>query len=45
MCLQDIICWVSVEGLLEELLVEVVTDETGRSTENEETVKTVKQHH
>lgn len=37
---EDIVGRVSVEGLLEELLVEVVTNETDGSTENEETVQT-----
>jgi hypothetical protein len=38
---EDVICRVSVERLLEELLVEVVTDETDGSTQYEETVQTI----
>lgn len=37
---QDVVRGVSVQGLLEQLLVEEVTDETGRSSENEQTVQT-----
>jgi hypothetical protein len=37
---QDVVRGVSVQGLLEQLLVEEVTDETGRSSENEQTVET-----
>jgi hypothetical protein len=36
---KDIVGRVSVKRLLEQLLVEVMTDETDRSTENEKTVK------
>jgi len=36
---EDIVRGVSVQGLLEQLLVEEVTDETGRSSENEQTVE------
>lgn len=38
---QDVVRGVSVQGLLEQLLVEVMTDETGRSSEDEQTVQTV----
>lgn len=40
---ENVVCRVSVEGLLEKLLVEVVTDETDRSTQNEETVETTRE--
>lgn len=40
---EDVVCRVSVEGLLEKLLVEVVTHETDRSTQNEKTVETTRE--
>jgi hypothetical protein len=36
---KDIIGRVSVKGLLEQLLIEVMTDESNRSTQNEKTIK------
>ena len=40
---EDVVCRVSVEGLLEKLLVEVVTNKTDGSTQNEKTVETIRQ--
>lgn len=35
----NVVSWVPVERLLETLLIQVVTDETDRATQDEETVK------